>query len=409
VNSPTTITLSVAVSGTATVGARDVTVTNPGTVTAVCRGCFTVNAKPTVATASPSSRPQGASHQTIVITGTNFLPGATATISGSGVTVHSTAYVDSTHVALDVSVDLAAAIGSRNVVLTNPDGGTATGVNDFAVNALPTVTSVTPTIARRGQTANISILGSGFPATFVTGGGTVSFGPDITINSVTRNSTTKLTANVTIGAGATIGARSVSITNPDGGTAGCAGCLNVIADPQIVAVSPSSFAQGVTRQVIVVAGNGFEPGATAKFTPAGVTVNSVAVTSSSSLSIEITIGGAAAVGARDLTITNTNTGTTTCAGCFSVAAKPTIASLTPSSLPRGASGQTVVVNGTGYQPGVGVTISGTGVTATVVASTPTAITLSVTVAANAAATNRSVTVSNLDGGTVTKGTSFRVT
>ena len=201
----------------------------------------------------------------------------------------------------------------------------------------------------------------------------------------------------------------MSITNPDGGTAGCANCLTVIADPQVVNVSPSSFAQGVTRQVIVVTGSGFEPGATAKFTPAGVTVNSVAVTSSSSLSIEVTIGGAAAVGVRDLTITNTNTGTTTCAGCFSVAAKPTVASLAPNSSPRGASGQTVVVNGTGYQPGVGVTFSGTGVTATVVASTPTAITLSVTVAANAATTNRSVTVTNLDGGTVTKASSFRVT
>ena len=409
VSSPSSITLSVAVSGTAAVGARNLTVTNPGAVTATCTGCFTINAKPTVSTASPSSRPQGASHQAVVITGTNFQPGATATISGSGVTVHSTTFVDPAHVSLDVSVDLAAAIGNRNVVIANPDGGTATGVSDFAVNVLPTVTSVSPTNARRGQTSNISILGSGFAATFVTGGGVVSFGPDITVNSVTRNSATKLTANVTIGSGATTGARSVSITNPDGGTAGCAGCLTVIADPQVVNVSPSSFAQGVIRQVITVTGSGFGPGATAKFTPAGVTVNSVTVTSSSSLSIEVTVGGAAAVGARDLTITNTNTSATTCAGCFSVAAKPTVASLTPNSSPRGATGQTVVVNGAGFQPGVGVTFSGTGVTATVVSTTPTAITLSVTVAANAAATNRSVTVTNLDGGTVTRASSFRVT
>ena len=138
-------------------------------------------------------------------------------------------------------------------------------------------------------------------------------------------------------------------------------------------------------------------------------MNSVTVTNSSTLTIEVTVGGAAAVGARDLTITNTDTGTTTCAGCFAVAAKPTVASLAPNSSPRGSSGQTVVVNGTGFQPGVGVTFSGTGVTATVVASTPIAITLSVTVAANAATTNRSVTVTNLDGGTVTRGSSFRVT
>ena len=84
VNSPTSITLSVAVGGSAAVGARDVTVTNPGPVTATCSGCFTINAKPTVATASPSSRPQGASHQTVVITGTNFQPGATRDHLGIG-------------------------------------------------------------------------------------------------------------------------------------------------------------------------------------------------------------------------------------------------------------------------------------------------------------------------------------
>ena len=41
--------------------------------------------------------------------------------------------------------------------------------------------------------------------------------------------------------------------------------------------------------------------------------------------------------------------------------------------------------------------------------TPTSATLKVTVAANAATGSRSVTVANLDGGTVTKANSFKVT
>jgi hypothetical protein len=49
------------------------------------------------------------------------------------------------------------------------------------------------------------------------------------------------------------------------------------------------------------------------------------------------------------------------------------------------------------------------VTATVTALTPTKLTLSVTVAGNAAAGNRTVTVTNPDTGAVAKGNAFRVT
>ena len=56
-----------------------------------------------------------------------------------------------------------------------------------------------------------------------------------------------------------------------------------------------------------------------------------------------------------------------------------------------------------------VAISGTGVTATVVAVTPTTATLAVTIAADASPGLRSVTVANPDTGTVTKGSAYRVT
>jgi hypothetical protein len=267
---------------------------------------------------------------------------------------------------------------------------------------------VTPAVAHIGGTASISILGSGFLASFATGG-SVSFGPDITVNSVTRNSLTKLTANVTVGAGAAPGTRSVAVTNPDGGAAACTDCLVLVADPVISALTPSSGAQGVAHQIVVVSGSGFEAGATAKFAPAGVNVSSVTVNGPTSLSIDVTIGAAAAIGPRNLTISNANTGTTTCTGCFTIAAKPTITALTPGTLPRGSSAQTVLVSGSGFQPGAAVSFSGTGVTASVVDATPTTLTLSVTVAANAATTSRSVTVTNPDGGTVTKGTAFKPT
>ena len=167
VGSPTSITASVTITGGAATGPRDVTViTNPGKVTATCTGCFSINARPTVSSATPSSRPQGASHQAVTVTGTAFQPGATATVSGTGVTVHSTSFVSATALTLDVSVDATAATGNRTISVVNPDGGTSTGTATFAVNALPTATSVSPVNVRRGATTNVSLVGSGFPSTF---------------------------------------------------------------------------------------------------------------------------------------------------------------------------------------------------------------------------------------------------
>ena len=69
----------------------------------------------------------------------------------------------------------------------------------------------------RGQDAvnqNITINGTGFLS-----GAVASFsGTGITVNSTTFNSATKVTANIDIAAGATTGARDVTVTNPDTGT-----------------------------------------------------------------------------------------------------------------------------------------------------------------------------------------------
>jgi hypothetical protein len=62
----------------------------------------------------------------------------TASVSGTGVTVNSVAYVDPTHVVLNLSVAADAAGGSRTITITNPDGQSATSPTAiFAVNDSP--------------------------------------------------------------------------------------------------------------------------------------------------------------------------------------------------------------------------------------------------------------------------------
>jgi hypothetical protein len=401
--------LTLSVGSGAAVGARDVTVTNPGPSAAVCRGCFTVNAKPTVSSLAPSSRAAGEQHAIIQVSGVGLQAGATAVFGGSGITVHAVSYVDPTRFDVDLSIDPGAATGSRSLTITNPDGGTVTKANAFVVNALPAIAALSPSQLRRGLTTNVAITGSGFPADFVAKGGAVSFGPDLTVLSVVRNSVSKLTASIEVPATAAIGVRTVSVTNPDGGSTECLGCAIVVADPQVSALTPNALARGVTGRTVVVNGGGFQPGAVVKVLGGGVTVASATVEDSATLTLSVSVGGSASLGRRDLLVTNPDTGTTTCVGCLTVNAKPTITSLAPSTVPRGTVEQTVSVSGTGFQPAATVTVGGVGVTAVVVAVTPTALTLEVTVSSGAATGSRAVTVINPDGGTATKATGIKVT
>ena len=285
VYSSTTILADVSVDPAATVGVRNVTVTNPGGASVTCTGCFRVNAKPTIASVSPAARPVGAVHQALTVTGTGFQSGATVSL-GAGITVHSVQFVDAAHLTLDVSVATNAAVGARSATVTNPDAGTATKAAAFTVNPVPTATAVSPNSVRQAQTATVQITGTGFQS-----GATVSFGSDVTVNSVTFNASNKLTVSLTPGTNAVVGAHAATVTNPDGGRATCANCLTVVAIPHVTSVSPASRPVGASAQTITVTGSGYAVGVTAKFSGTGVTINSLTRTSATSLKLVVSVAG----------------------------------------------------------------------------------------------------------------------
>ena len=212
--SSTELTAKVTVESAAATGARTVTVTNPDEGVGSLASAFTVNAGPTVAAANPSSRGQGATGQTIKITGTGFVNSGTlaASFSGTGITVNSTSFVSSTEVTANITVASAATTGKRTITITNGDAGVGTSGEIFTVTAGPTVTSASPNSGDQGGAENVTIKGTGFVS-----GATSSFGAGITVNSTTFVSATELTAKITIEAGASTGARTVTVTNPDEG------------------------------------------------------------------------------------------------------------------------------------------------------------------------------------------------
>ncbi len=210
---------------------------------------------PTVTSTAPSSLGQGAASQNVTVTGTNFVSGAAASFSGTGITVNSTSFVDSSHVTANVSVATSATIGSRDVTVTDPGGASGSCTGCFSVSAGPTVSSTSPSSLGQGATAqNVTVVGANFAS-----GAIASFsGTGITVNSTTFVDGGHLTANVTISASAPAGARNVTVTNPGGGGSGsCSGCFSVtsvVKAPTITSFSPS---KGRVGAAVTINGTNF--------------------------------------------------------------------------------------------------------------------------------------------------------
>src|SRR5258708_8796342 len=127
------------ISCTATVGTRNVTVTNPDSQTGTLPNGFTVTTSgppppPAVSSVNPNSGAQGQSLRSVVITGSNYQSGATCNF-GAGITVNSCAFNSATQLTANITISSTATLGTRNVTVTNPDSQSSTLTNGFSVTA----------------------------------------------------------------------------------------------------------------------------------------------------------------------------------------------------------------------------------------------------------------------------------
>jgi hypothetical protein len=172
-----------------------------------------INAAPTVTSTSPTPRGQGGVNQSVTINGSNFINGAVASFSGTGITVNSTTWVNASKLTAKITLAANAPTGARDVSVTNPDTGMGTGSAVFTVSAAPTITSIAPPTAPKNTTLNVVIHGTGF-----VNGAVVTFvGSNLpTVNTTTWNSSTQITVNVSLASKAKTW--DVIVTNPDGGS-----------------------------------------------------------------------------------------------------------------------------------------------------------------------------------------------
>jgi YVTN family beta-propeller protein len=350
-------------------------------------------AAPALSSISPTSGNLGVSVP-VTLTGSNFVPGATAvTVSGTGVTVTSVNVVSSTSLTATFVIDPTAAAGLRNVSVNTAGGITATVPFTVAFTT-PTLVSVIPNSGMQGTTVPVTLTGSNFVigATAITVSGT-----GVTVTSVVVSDPTSLTAGFIVDPSAPAGARGVTVSTTIGTSGSQAFTVLLPPTPTLSSVSPNSGGQGISVPVTLT-GSNFAPGATTVIVSGtGITVTSVNVSNTTSLTATFVIDPTAATGPRNISV-NTVSGTSTTVPFTVTSSAPTLASIVPNS---GVQGTTVPVTLTGTNFVIGATavaVSGTGVTVTsVVVSNPTSLTASFIVDPNAAAGARGVTVSTTIG------------
>ena len=103
----------------------------PGGGSVTCAGCLIVDPLPTIGGVSPSSRQHGTA-TTLTISGTGFQSNAVVSFSGSGIHVDSVSG-SSTSLSVHVTITTGAGRTTRDVTVTNPDGGAATKKDAFRV------------------------------------------------------------------------------------------------------------------------------------------------------------------------------------------------------------------------------------------------------------------------------------
>jgi uncharacterized membrane protein len=138
----------------------------------------------------------------------------------------------------------------------------------------------------------------------------------------------------------------------------------------------------------------------ASFSASGVSVISTTYVSATSLTVKVAIAANATLGAGNVTVT-TDGGTDTCTGCLTIDARPTITTISPGPVPGATT--TLTVTGTGFQSGLAVKSTVPGATfGSVSDQSATSFQIPITIPAGTARGTYTLTVTNPDGGAVTK-------
>ncbi|MEK7689833.1 MAG: IPT/TIG domain-containing protein, partial [Bdellovibrionota bacterium] len=314
---------------------------------------------------------------TLTLTGVRFASGMSVTVDGSACT--STTAVNAT-TATCLSPASASA-GSKLVSGLHPDGQTAAVTGSFTYNALPVLTSVSPSFGVVGGGASLTLTGANFlTGAYVTVDGTLCTAPTLVSSS---------SITCTLPAGS-IGAKNVVVTNPDTQGVTLAGGFTYGVLPTLSSVTPDN-GRLAGSQNVTITGTGFSATTTAAIDGASCTIGSFTDTSI------ICQTPSKTAGSKNLVLANGANFSATFSAAYTYNPFPTVSSLSPTEVGTGG-GVVVTITGTGFLTAVTSTVGGTACTSL---TRNSATSLSCTVPAKAVA-SYDVVVTNPDSQAVTQ-------
>ena len=455
VTTATTATANVTVAANATPEANTVTLTTAGETSRDVSGFTIFAATPVLLDVYPNTGTQGLGPFDVCVTGafTHFVNGTTTADFGPGITVNSVntatfsascpGFVnDGAHADVRITITPTAATspGNTNHVrlitnLASPPGAqevaiwensSATTQYNFAISAggatILSATPTTPATVHQNDVGDvIEIVGSG--TNFVQGTTNVAFCGGVTPVGVTVHTLTTLTATVSVGTYATVGACGVTVTT-GGEVAIKTNAFSVLAGiPVLTQVNPNSEPQNAgTVSPIPVTITGlythFTSGALAAVFPAGVTGTLQPGYTDTSATWNVAVSPTAAVAAGTVTVSDTGDPSIPSAAFTVTGGVPALVSLDHTTGGQG-SVQTVTLTGnyTGFWNGSSV-VTVSGPSDVLVTGTPVPVplangyqwtmTLTFSVTNGASATARTVTVTTPGQTTVSLPSAFTV-
>ncbi len=341
---------------TSTPGVVDVRVTTPGGTTAASPADrFTYRDLPRVDTFAPTAGPIGGG-TTVVITGANFVPGATTVSFGGGAADPSTVSVAPDGTVVTATSPAATTDGPVDITVTTPGGTSRVASNapTFTYYRAPTVSAISPTGGPIGGGTTVVITGANFMnVTSITFGSQVITSAQFTVHSPTF-------IDATSPATSTPGVVDVRVTTPGGTSpAVAADRFGYARRPAVTGLSPTSgpLSGGTT---VVISGTDLAGATRVTFggqaadpssivvDPSGavITATSPATTTPGAVDVQVTtVGGTSRATDTDLytyraptpTVTNTSTTGPTATGTTSptgTSTATTVPSATPTSTPR---------------------------------------------------------------------------
>ncbi len=220
----------------------------PGGGTSNALTLSVVNPLPTLTSINPNSAAVNSRGFTMILTGTNFVPGAVVQFNGNN---RPTSFVSSTQLNAQIPDSDLATVGTATVRVINPEpaGGQSNSL-DFTISApspLPRITTISPETVQAGNPGfTLTVNGSGFVNSSV-----VRFnGNSLTTTYV---SGTQLTAEVTAENIATAGTASITVFNPAPGGGNSNAVLLTINTPP----NPLPAADSLNPAVVTAGGPGF--------------------------------------------------------------------------------------------------------------------------------------------------------